>query len=93
MIHNLIIRLRDNSPAEPSIRPEDLYQINIKGQIDSTLLDRFGVKALRLGENCEALIIAAFPGGPALRGFLNQLENLNLTVLSVEKIDQEDRRR
>lgn len=90
MIHNLIINLRNDSPADPSIWPEDLYQIALKGSVDSSRFNGLGVKSLRLGENHETLITAAFPGGPALRAFLKQLETLNLTVLSVVKIDQED---
>ena len=40
-------------------------------------------------ENGETLLIGLFTDQPALRGFLDQLWNLNITVITVERIENE----
>ena len=39
--------------------------------------------------NGETLLIGTFTDQPALRGFLDQLWNLNVTVITVERIEDE----
>ena len=38
-------------------------------------------------ENSETLLICEFPDQSALRGFLDQLWNLNFTVVSVNRVE------
>jgi len=40
-------------------------------------------------ENGETLLVGCFTDQPALRGFLDQLWNLNITVITVERIENE----
>ena len=64
-----------------------IYQIHIQEAIDSAVIDWFGDLTLTPAENGGTLLSGAFPDQPALRGFLDQLWNLNFTVLSVDKIE------
>lgn len=65
------------------------YCIRVKETLDlhfATWLDEMTILPQ---ENGETLLVSAFPDQPALRGFLDQLWNLNITVITVERIDNE----
>ena len=67
----------------------NIYQIKIKENLDLAATDWFGGLTLTPVEDGGTLLVGSFPDQPALRGFLDQLWNLNFTVLSVDKIDHE----
>lgn len=51
------------------------------------MTDWFGDITVKPEANGETLLIGEFPDQPALRGFLDQLWNLNFTVLSVDRVE------
>ena len=62
------------------------YQIKVKENLEASVTDWFGGLTLTPLENGGTLLTGSFPDQAALRGFLDQLWNLNFTVLSVEKV-------
>jgi hypothetical protein len=62
------------------------YHIKVKETLDHHITDWFGNLTLIPQENGETLLVGSFTDQPALRGFLEQLWNLNITILSVECI-------
>lgn len=70
---------------------ENKYRIRLKGAPHHTTTDWFGEITIISQENGETLLVGRFADQPALRGFLNQLWNLNATILSVERIENENR--
>ena len=66
------------------------YRIQLKGTLNPTITDWLGDITILPKENGETLLIGEFPDQPSLRGFLDQLWNFNFTVLSVEKINNEN---
>jgi hypothetical protein len=67
----------------------DTYRIRIKETLDRHFDDWLGDMQVFPQENGETLLISSFPDQPALRGFLDQLWNLNITVITVERIENE----
>ncbi len=65
------------------------YRIHVKETLDRNFIDWLDDLAITPQENGETLLVGAFPDQPALRGFLDQLWNLNITVISVERIGNE----
>lgn len=61
-----------------------IYQIEIKENLDPGTTDRFGGLMVTLLETGGTRFVGPFPDQSALRGFLDQLWNLNFTVLSVD---------
>ena len=70
----------------------NIYQIKIKETLDTATTDWFGDLTLTPLENGGTLLVGPFSDQPALRGFLTQLWNLNFTVVSVEKIENENQK-
>jgi hypothetical protein len=68
----------------------NIYQIRIKEKLDTGITDWFGDLTLTPAENGGTLLTGTFLDQSALRGFLDQLWNLNFTVLSVDKIETEE---
>ncbi len=66
------------------------YQIRVKESLDRTFTSWLDDITVVPQENGETLLVSAFPDQPALRGFLDQLWNLNITVISIERILNED---
>ncbi len=67
-----------------------LYKIKIQGPPDHfTALWNDDVSILR-SEKDETLLACQLHDQAALRGFLNQLWNLNFTILTVERIENLD---
>jgi hypothetical protein len=64
----------------------NIYRIRIKGALDRSIIDWFGDITIIPQENGGTLLVGQFADQPALRGFLDQLWNLNFTVVSVEKV-------
>ena len=65
------------------------YRIRVKETIDHHFADWLNNLILLPQENGETLLIGTFTDQPALRGFLDQLWNLNITVITVERIEDE----
>ncbi len=67
-----------------------LYKIKIQGPPDHfTALWKSDINILR-SEKDETLLVCRLLDQAALRGFLNQLWNLNFTILTVERIENLD---
>ena len=67
-----------------------IYQIKIKENLEAAVTDWFGGLTLTHLENGGTLLTGSFPDQPALRGFLDQLWNLNFTVLFVDRIENQN---
>lgn len=65
------------------------YHIRLKGALRPSTTDWLGEVTTTILENGETLLVARFPDQPALRGFLEQLWNLNFTILSVDPVENE----
>ncbi len=63
----------------------DNYQIRLKGVMNLSAIDWLDGITILPQENGETLLIGKFPDQASLRGLLEQLWNLNFTVLSVEQ--------
>lgn len=68
----------------------DLYRIRVKETFDRHFCDWLGDATIITQENGETILISSFTDQPALRGFLDQLWNLNITIISVERIENEN---
>ncbi len=68
---------------------QNTYRIRVKETLDHYFTDWLGSLSLIPQANGETLIIGSFTDQPALRGFLEQLWNLNITVINVERIENE----
>ena len=66
------------------------YRIKLKGVLSSSTTEWFGAISIFPQENGETVLVGWFADQPALRGFLDQLWNLNFTLLSVERIANEN---
>jgi hypothetical protein len=74
-----------------SLRSEErFYEIHVKGQLDSKWsewLDGFQVKLL---ENGEMILFGSIVDQAALMGVLNKLGRLNLTLLSLNEVQNKN---
>lgn len=62
------------------------YQIRIKGIVNRSIASLIDDLSILPQDNNETLLVGTFMDQPALRGLLDHLWNLNLTILSVERI-------
>ena len=67
---------------------KDTYRIRLKDGLNRSVADWLGNASIVPQENGETVVIAKFADQAALRGLLDQLWNLNCTVLSMERIDE-----
>jgi hypothetical protein len=65
------------------------YHIRVKETLDHNFADWLDNLTLIPLENGDTLIEGTFTDQPELRGFLDQLWNLNITVITVERIENE----
>jgi hypothetical protein len=61
----------------------------VKESLDHRTTDCFGELVLTPLDSGKSLLVGPIIDQSALRGLLNQLRNLNITVISVEKIENE----
>jgi hypothetical protein len=73
-----------NQKEQPNI-----YHILVRETLDRQFADWYGDLSITPRENGQTLLIGSFADQPALRGFLEQLWNLNITVINVERIENE----
>jgi hypothetical protein len=72
--------------AKTNSGQEITYHIRLKGGLNPSLAEWFENITIQPEENGETLLVGQFVDQPALRGLLEQLWNLNITVLSVERV-------
>jgi hypothetical protein len=65
------------------------YQIRLEEALLHPIAAWFGDITIIPQENGETLLIGQFADQSALRGFLDQVWNLNFTVVSLERIENE----
>ncbi len=65
------------------------YHIKVKGTLLRPIAEMFSDIMITPKDNSETLFVGEFVDQPALRGFLDQLWNLNFTILSLERIEDE----
>ena len=68
----------------------ETYRIMVKETLDRHVIDWFGEMTVIAQEDGKTILIGSFRDQPALRGFLDQLWNINLTVITVERIENEN---
>ncbi len=62
-------------------------EIRVKGQLSDEWSDWFGNLEMRRLENGEMTLSGAIPDQAALMGILNKLHRLNLTIVSVNSVN------
>jgi len=67
----------------------NLYRIRLKETLDRSTIDWFGEMTITPQEHGGTLLSGWFADQSALRGFMDRLWNLNLTVLYLERIENE----
>jgi hypothetical protein len=65
------------------------YRIRVQGVLKSPLADWLGDIQVISQEHGATLLVGQFADQPALRGFMDQLWNLNFNLLSVERIENQ----
>jgi hypothetical protein len=65
------------------------YRIRVKETLDRYFTDWLANLTPVPQENGETLLVGSFTDQSALRGFLDRLWNLNITVITVERIENE----
>jgi hypothetical protein len=63
------------------------YEIHVKGQLDSRWSEWLEGLEVKLLENGEMILFGPIKDQAALMGVLNKLSHLNLTLLSVNKVN------
>jgi hypothetical protein len=66
------------------------YQIRIKGYLDEVLAEWFDGLTISNQENGETELSGHLPDQAALQGVLKQINNLGLTLISVNAVAEED---
>ena len=67
------------------------FEIQVKGHLNSEWSDWLEGLQVKLLDNGEMILSGHLVDQAALMGVLNRLYNLNLTLLSVNPVDQNDR--
>lgn len=65
------------------------YRIRVKETLDRQFNGWIGNLTITPLESGETILESSFTDQPALRGFLEGLWNLNITIISVERIENE----
>ena len=63
----------------------NLYEIHVKGHLNSQWSDWLGGMQVKLLDNGEMILSGAIVDQAALMGILNKLNRLNLPIISVKK--------
>lgn len=74
------------SNAVPSKSGERLYEIRVKGQLNSRWSEWLEGLQVKLVENGEMILFGPIVDQAALMGVLNKISHLNLTLLSVNEV-------
>jgi hypothetical protein len=76
--------------AQQENQPCCFFEIHIRGHISSEWSDWFENMQVRLLENGETVLYGPIADQAALMGILNKLVRLNLSLLSVNEVNQND---
>jgi hypothetical protein len=68
----------------------ELFEIHVKGHLDDSWSDWLEGLEVMLLDNGEMILSGAIKDQAALMGTLNKLYGLNLTLLSLSKVDQKE---
>jgi len=71
-----------------AVAQTDFYEIRLKGQLDESWSDWLEGLEVKLVDNGEMILSGYIGDQAALMGTLNKLYGLNLTLLSVSKVNQ-----
>jgi hypothetical protein len=63
------------------------FELHVKGQLDESWSDWLEGMEVKLLDNGEMILLGRIQDQAALMGILNKLYRLNLTLLSVSKVD------
>lgn len=66
---------------------QNIYRVKVKETLNRSIANLVGDVAILPQENGETVLVGSFIDQPALRGLLDRLWNLNITILSVERVD------
>ena len=77
--------------AQPVQRGGGCFEIHVRGHLSSQWSDWLDGLQMRLLDNGEMILSGHLVDQAALMGVLNRLYNLNLTLLSVNEVDQNAR--
>lgn len=83
-----------NAPSSRSQSPHSgggLFEIRVKGHLNSQWSDWLGGLEMKLLDDGEMVLSGVIVDQAALMGILNKLNRLNLTLLSVIEVNQPDR--
>jgi hypothetical protein len=69
----------------------EFFEIRVKGHLNSEWSDWLGGLQVRLLDSGEMILSGRLVDQAALMGVLNRLYSLNLTLLSLNEVDQTDR--
>ena len=72
---------------EPSPRQPKIYQIRIKGRLDSEWSDWFEGLAVTQAEGGDTLLIGPVADDAALHGLLKKVRDLGMPLISVNRIE------
>jgi hypothetical protein len=78
-------KLNQSIPATDALT--DYYEIRVKGQLDESWLDWLEGLDMKLLDNGEMTLSGYIKDQAALMGNLNKLHGLNLTLLSLSKLN------
>ena len=68
----------------------NVYRILVKENLETNFTDWHADLTVIPQQDGKTCILGTFIDQPALRGFLEQLWNLNITVITVERIENEN---
>ena len=78
-----------SNELDPKIAPGQpiVYQIRIKGHLDSQWTDWFGGLSITLEDNGETLLTGPVRDQAALYGLLKKVRNVGMTLISVSPVE------
>lgn len=77
-----------SNTGSPQTDPDHpmIYEVRIRGHLDSQWVDSFGDFAITLKDNGDTLLIGAVVDQAALHGVLKKLRDLGIPLISVNRI-------
>ena len=76
-------------PCDCTSETEAVYEIKVKGLLDPSWSDWFDGFTIRC-KNGETWLVGPVTDQAALLGFLSKISHLNLTLLSVNRLENQD---
>lgn len=74
-------------PPTPDSSTQPIYQIRLKGHLDSHWTDWFAGLRVTLDENGETLLTGPVADQSALHGLLKKIRDLGMPLISVNRIE------